>query len=71
MTDRLKGAIVTFDRDIREDDADGILAAIAHIKGIVSVQPVQAEAGDVITAMRVKAAIASKMYDFLSEIEKV
>lgn len=38
MTDRLKGLTVLLDRDIREDDAAPIIAAIQMIKGVASVQ---------------------------------
>jgi hypothetical protein len=33
MSDRLKGCIVSFDHDIREDDAEFYLNAIRAIKG--------------------------------------
>ena len=40
MTDRLRGVIVTFDRNIREDDAEGVINAIKHIRCVAGVTPV-------------------------------
>jgi len=39
MTDRFKGVLVTFDRDIRDDDAEIYLETIKMIKGVHSVEP--------------------------------
>lgn len=38
MTDRLNGVFVTFDRDIRDDDAQCIIDAIGFIQGVASVK---------------------------------
>jgi hypothetical protein len=35
MTDRLKGCVVTFDQDLRTDDAEAILNAIRMVKGVL------------------------------------
>lgn len=42
MTDRLSGYLVTLDQDIREDDAEEIVAALRMIKFVASVTPVRA-----------------------------
>jgi hypothetical protein len=39
MTDRLKGVLVTFDKDIRDDDAKPLIEALKMIKGVQSVKP--------------------------------
>lgn len=39
MTDRLKGVLITFDRDIRDDDAEAILTALKMVKGVMTVKP--------------------------------
>lgn len=39
MTDRLRGVLVTFEKDIREDDAEEILNAIRMVKGVLTVKP--------------------------------
>lgn len=40
MTDRHAAYIVVLDDDIREDDAEGILNALRHIRFAASVEPV-------------------------------
>lgn len=40
MTDRHAGYLVTIERDIREDDAQGILDAISMIRGVLVAEPV-------------------------------
>lgn len=46
MTDRLKGVIVTFSKEIREDDAEETVNAIRMIKGVLSVRECVANADD-------------------------
>lgn len=43
MTDRYSGVTVTFDRDIRDDDAAALMTAIRMIKGVVEVAPINSE----------------------------
>lgn len=43
MTDRLAGVIVTFEHDIRDDDAEPIITALNQIKGVLTVTPVVAD----------------------------
>lgn len=46
MTDRLKGVLITFDRDIRDDDAQPIIEALKLIKGVLTVKPYVADMED-------------------------
>ena len=39
MTDRHAGYIVVLDTDLREDDAEPVLAALRMVKGVLSVEP--------------------------------
>lgn len=38
MTDRIKGVLITFERDIRDDDAKPIIEALKMIKGVLTVK---------------------------------
>jgi hypothetical protein len=67
MTDRFKGVLVTFDREIREDDAEKYIEAIKMIKGVFSVKPYIAQAEDYIMYERGIIETKSKMVDFLCE----
>jgi hypothetical protein len=40
MTDRHTGYLVTLDKDIREDDAEQLIAAIEMLRGVLNVTPV-------------------------------
>lgn len=39
MTDQYSGVLVTFEKDIRKDDAQSLINAIKMIKGVISVDP--------------------------------
>ncbi len=63
MTDRHTGYVVALDKDMREDDAEAILAAISMIKGVLAVEPVDSDPAAAITRMRVRSEILTKMYE--------
>lgn len=54
MTDRVKGCVVTFDRDYRDDDAEEILQAIRMIKGVLSVEGSVKNLDDTMNRERIK-----------------
>lgn len=63
MTTRLKGVLVTFEDDIREDDAEHRLNAIRQIRGVLSVEPVPADVDDHMARERVRYELWSKVRD--------
>jgi hypothetical protein len=67
MTDRLCGFIVTLDRDIREDDAESTIAAIRHIKGVLSVMPYVQDFGLTVATERVRREIWAKLLEVVKE----
>lgn len=54
MTDRIKGFVVTLERDFRTDDVEAIATAIAMIKGVASVDPSVADVNDFIVRERMR-----------------
>jgi len=62
MTDRYVGFIVSLEKPIRDDDAEGIQEAIKMIKGVVSIKPVVADAEYFIAREQVKANIKERLY---------
>jgi hypothetical protein len=70
MTDRLKGVLVTFDREIRDDDAEPLLAAIAMIKGVRRVKPYVCGMEDYMTYERGYQDAQRKMLDHLRQEPK-
>lgn len=68
MTDRLAGVVVTFEQNIRVDDAEATIAALRQIKGVLSVQPV---IGDITVTMaeeRAKHEITMRVYEALRDV---
>jgi len=66
MTDRLNGVTVTFDRDIRDDDAECLIQAIKMIKGVVHVEPNIVTSEDWMAQTRTKTEIRNKLYEFIN-----
>ena len=65
MTDRVKGLIVTLDRDIRIDDVEHAVNAVKMIKGVSSVQLSISTPEDHMARARVMSEIRDKLYDFI------
>ena len=65
MTDRLKGVVVTFDRDIRDDDAADLIKAIGCIKGVIDVTPSVVDPDDHMNRMRICSELTRKLWDVL------
>lgn len=68
MTDRLNGVTVTFERDIREDDAEAILIAIRQIRGVAAVEPHVATPEDHFARTQAAHEFKIKLYKFLEEL---
>jgi len=43
MSDRIKGFIVTLDKDLSEEASDHVLKAIQMVKGVLAVEPITAD----------------------------
>lgn len=70
MTDRLKGVIITFENDIREDDAEELLTTFRNIRGVINVSPVVTNVTDHMARERVKSEMRQKFSDFFKELYK-
>lgn len=62
MTDRHAAYIVVLDRDIREDDAEQIRAALRMIRNVIDVRPVVSDVEFHIAEQRVRHALAADLY---------
>lgn len=67
MTDRLKGVVVTFEADIREDDAQAIINAIQLIKGVYSVSKSVRGHDDIMNRERVRMEYREKLWKVLHD----
>jgi hypothetical protein len=67
MTDRLKGCTVTFEHEIRDDDAEPILEAIRQLRGVADVTPAIMTADDYFVIRRVRRELQDKLLAVLSD----
>jgi hypothetical protein len=68
MSDRVKGFIVTLDREYREeDDGETIRNAIRMIKGVLSVDPVSTSPDDHINRVLIRSELEKKLWAALRE----
>lgn len=65
MTDRYNALTVVLDRDIREDDAESILAAIRMVRGVLSVTPHVSDFTTHIAEQRVRNELGTKILAIL------
>ena len=65
MTDRFKGLIVTFEKDIREDDAEAIIKAIQQLRAVADVRGSVSNPDDLMNQQRAKYELKEKMYGVL------
>ncbi len=68
MTDRLKGLVVAFDKDIREDDAECIINAILMIKGVSGVHTSISSSEDYMNRQQIKMEMTGKFYDVINNL---
>lgn len=65
MTERHAGYIVTLDSDLREDDAEALKLALTSLRGVISVEPVVADASLHIAEERARTNLTTQMWDIL------
>lgn len=61
MTDRFNALTVVLERDIREDDAEPLIAAIRQLRGVLSVEPHVSNLSDLIAESRVRREIGERL----------
>lgn len=65
MTDHIKGLIITFERDIREDDVDPIIEAIQMVRGVADVSRSVADSRDHMNRERIRREMREKLWEVL------
>jgi hypothetical protein len=65
MSDRLSGVIVTFEKDMRDDDAQELITAIQCIRNVASVDPVVVNSSDWINRQQVRHELRMKLFKVL------
>jgi hypothetical protein len=67
MTTRIKGFAVTLDQDYRDDDSEGIRHALEMVKGVLSVEPIEAGISDQMNRTRIRSELGQKILSMLGE----
>jgi hypothetical protein len=62
MTERLRGLLVTFEEDVREDDAEAIINAIRLIKRVLTVKTIPSNIDLRISEDRVRHELGQKLW---------
>lgn len=65
MTDRLNALTVVLETDIRDDDAETLIAAIRQLRGVLSVTGNVVEIGDHIAQERARRDLGEKLWQVL------
>lgn len=70
MTDRVKGLVVTLDKDYRIDDVQAIIDAIMMTKGVASVSPSITTAEDWMNRSHVLLKAQQDLFEFAKNLGK-
>lgn len=62
MTGRVKGLIVALEKDVREDEIEGLIVTLKHIRGISSVTPSLTTPDDYINREQIRAQIRALLW---------
>ncbi len=65
MTDRYNALTVTLERDMRDDDAEGLIAAILCMRGVIGVTGHVARIEDHVAAERARDELRKALRDIL------
>jgi hypothetical protein len=67
MTDRIAGFIVTFESNLRADDAADLFRALKQLKCVLDVRPVVADPTLTVAEARARRDMQEKFYAFYCE----
>jgi len=65
MTNRYNTLLVILDHDIREDDAEPLIAAIKMMRGVLSVKPNVSDFESEMAEVRARQDLAQKLFDVI------
>lgn len=67
MTTRHAGYLVTLEKDMREDDAEGVITALRMVKGVVSVEPVIGDPSLALAEERARFRLQKALWDVVNK----
>jgi inosine-uridine nucleoside N-ribohydrolase len=65
MTDRYSSLTVVLEKDIREDDAKALIAAIQQLRGVLTVEGNVANLSEFVIEQRVRQEFREKLWEVL------
>ncbi len=65
MTDRVHSLVVVLEKDVRVDDVEALTAAIAQLRGVLSVEPIVADHAAHMAESRALEHWRTKIHDLL------
>lgn len=65
MADRVHSLTVVLEADQRIDDAEPLIAAIKHLRGVLDVRPVVADVMSLMAEERAKRELGQKLWEVL------
>jgi hypothetical protein len=68
MTDRLNALTVILEQDLRSDAAEPLIAAIRQLRGVLTVEPIVADAGDFVALTRARRDLEVKLWAALQNL---
>lgn len=70
MTDRYNAFTVVLENNIRSDDAQSLIEAIKHFRGVLAIQPHVADLDSYVAESRAKSELTQKLFDVLARDKK-
>lgn len=67
MTNRISNLTVVLERDIREDDAAALIAAIGQLRGVLSVSSGVTDITQHVAEMRVRRELSDALWSVLNQ----
>ena len=68
MTARHHSYLVVLEKDVREDDAESTIAAIGHIRGVLSVEPCETNFDSLMAETRAKRELIEMLFDVIHKL---
>lgn len=63
MSDRIKGLVVTLDRDVREDDLHELVTAIKCFRLVADVSPSVTDIEDLMKRQRIRNELGARLWE--------
>jgi hypothetical protein len=70
VTDRIHSITVVLEKDIRDDDCEGLMNAIRHMRGVADVSGHVSDIGTHMAEVRARIDVSGRLIDLARDIRK-